>query len=208
MCYYVDQKSTKSEVKAMFNISVDNADRFYQGTFINGFEHPNLPIITNEQPEVITTDATWGLVPSWAKDTSFRDKTLNARIEGIDTTPSYRNINSNRCVIVATSYYEWRWLDPKGKTKVRYQIFSQTDEIFVFAGLFDTWTNPENGEVLKSFTMVTTEANELMKYVHNNRERMPVMLKRQDVESWLDAKVNIKKFAYPYDPSIVAFEVA
>lgn len=211
MCYYVDQKATRAEVKAMFDVGVDKADQFYEGTFVNGFKHPNLPIITNDKPDIITTDATWGLMPFWAgmDQLELREGKLNARIEGIDTTPSYRNINSKRCLIMATSYYEWRWLDPKGKKKERYQIFSQNDEIFTFAGLFDNWTSPATGEVLKSFTMVTTEANELMKYVHNNRERMPVLLRREDQLSWLDPKINIKEFAYPsYDASIVAFEAA
>ena len=80
----------------------------------------------------------------------------------------------------------------------------------VFASLAaGSWVNPANGEVLKSFTMVTTEANPLMKYVHNNRERMPVMLKKDDERSWLDPKIYIKEFTYPnYDASIVAFEAA
>lgn len=209
MCYYVDQKATRAEVKEMFNVGVDKADQFYTGTFVNGFEHPNLPIITNDNPDLITTNASWGLVPSWAKDISFREKTLNARIEGIDTTASYRNINSNRCLIIATGYYEWRWLDPKGKNKEKYQIFSQIDKIFTFAGLYDSWVNPANGEIMKSFTMVTTQANDVMRYVHNNRERMPVLLRREDELSWLDPNINIKEFAYPnYEASIVAFEAS
>lgn len=205
MCYYVDQKSTRTEVKEMFNVGVDKADQFYQGTFVKGFDHPNLPIITNDKPDRITTDATWGLVPSWAKDTSFREKTLNARIEGIDMTPSYRNINSNRCLIIATGYYEWRWLDPKGNKKELYKIFSQTNEIFCFAGLFDSWLNTENGEILKTFTMITTQANEVMSYVHNNRERMPIVLKNGDEKKWLDPSTDIKKFAFPYEAPIIAF---
>ena len=163
MCYYVDQRSTRAEVKELFKVGIDKADQFYTGTFVNGFEHPNLPIITNARPDIITTDATWGLVPGFAKDLSFRDKTLNARIESIDTTASYRNINSNRCLIIATGYYEWRWQDPKGKVKEKYTIFSQVNEIFCFAGLFDSWLNPANGEVYKTFTMVTTHANEVMR---------------------------------------------
>ncbi|KAF2337216.1 SOS response-associated peptidase [Flavobacterium daemonense] len=206
MCYYVDQKSSRRDVKIRFNIAVNNNGDFYEGVFVNGFEHPNLPIITNDNPAEITTNSYWGLVPFWAKNMEFRDKTLNARIETIGTTASYKNILSNRCLIIATSYYEWRWLDPKGKQKEKYQIFSQNDEIFCFAGLYDSWVNPANGEVIKSFTMVTTQANETMKFVHNNRERMPIVLNREDEQKYLDPSTDIAKFAYPYESKIVAFQ--
>ncbi|MBF4484444.1 SOS response-associated peptidase [Flavobacterium sp. CSZ] len=206
MCYYVDQKGSRRDVKIRFNIAVNNTGSFYEGVFVNGFEHPNIPIITNSNPKIIETDFTWGLVPSWAKDTSFRENTLNARIEGIDTTPSYKNINSNRCLIIATGYYEWRWLDIKGKKKEKYFISSQTDEIFCFAGLYDSWVNPANGDVLRTYTMVTTQANEVMRFVHNNRERMPLIVNREDEQKWLDPKTDIKSFAFPkYDSKIIAF---
>jgi len=206
MCYYVDQKGSRRDVKLRFNIAVNNTGQYYEGVFVNGFDHPNIPIITNRNPDIIETDFTWGLVPAWAKDTSFRERTLNARIEGIDTTPSYKNINSNRCLIIATGYYEWRWLDAKGKKKEKYFISSQTDEIFCFAGLYDSWINPANGYVLKTYTMLTTQANEVMRFVHNNRERMPLIVNRQDEQKWLDPKSDIKSFAFPkYDSKIIAF---
>ena len=211
MCYYVDQKSTRAEVKELFNVGVDKADQFYTGTFVNGFEHPNLPIITNDKPDIVTTNSTWGLMPSWGKekDILLRNSKLNARIETLNEKASYRNITSKRCLILSSSYYEWRWLDEKGKKKEKYNIFSQSEEIFGFAGLYDSWANPLNGEVLNSFTMVTTRANELMTYIHNHKMRMPIIIKREDHQKWLDPKSDISEFAYPkYDTSIVAFPAA
>jgi len=209
MCYYVDQKGSRRDVKIRFNIAVNNTGDFYEGVFVKGFDFPNIPIIKNSNPDMITTNDTWGLMPSWAgaQQLEYRKGKLNARIEEIDTTKSYRDITSNRCLIIATGYYEWRWLDPKGKKKEKYQIFSQTDEIFCFAGLYDSWVNPANGEVLNTYTMVTTHANETMRYVHNNRERMPIIVNREDEAQWLDPKSDIKNFAYPkYDSKIVAFK--
>lgn len=205
MCYYVDQKSSRRDVKIRFNIAVNNTGDFYEGVFVNGFSYPNLPIITKEKPDIITTDHTWGLLPSWTKDIDFRKNTLNARIETIDEKPSFKNITRNRCLIIATGFYEWRWLDDKGKAKEKYHISSQTDEIFCFAGLYDKWVNAENGEVYNTYTMVTTEANELMQYIHNHKKRMPIILNRSDEEKWLDPKSDIKEFGYPYESKIIAF---
>ncbi|MCC9016941.1 SOS response-associated peptidase [Flavobacterium lipolyticum] len=206
MCYYVDQKSSRRDVKIRFNIAVNDTGNFYEGMFVRGFDHPNLPIITNNNSDFVTTDATWGLIPSWAKDDSFqKKKTLNARIESIHTKPSYKNITSNRCLIISTGFYEWRWLDVKGTKKEKYFISSQIDEIFCFAGLYDNWVNPLTGVNFKTFTMVTTAANELMRYVHNHKQRMPIILKREDELSWLDPSKNISDFALPYESKIIAF---
>jgi putative SOS response-associated peptidase YedK len=205
MCYYVEQKSSRADAKIRFNIAVNNTGQFYEGMFVNGFSYPNLPIITNESPDIITTDHTWGLLPSWTKDIDFRKNTLNARIETINEKPSYKNITQNRCLIIATGFYEWRWLDDKGKSKEKYHISSQTDEIFCFAGLYDKWVNRATGEVLKTYTMVTTEANELMQYIHNHKRRMPVILNREDENAWLDKSNNITDFALPYQTKLIAF---
>lgn len=205
MCYYVDQKATNTEVKQMFNIEIRKPERFYEGIFVNGFSYPNLPIITNESPEVITTDYTWGLVPRWAKNIDIRKGTLNARIESINETASFKNITQNRCLIIATGFYEWRYLDDKGKAKEKYHINSQTNEMFCFAGLYDKWVNPATGEIMNTYTMVTTEANDMMKYIHNHKERMPVVLNRSDEKAWLDPSHKISDFAFPYESNLIAF---
>jgi putative SOS response-associated peptidase YedK len=205
MCYYVDQKSSRNDAKIRFNIAVSNTRQYYEGVFVNGFSYPNLPIITTEKPDIITTDHTWGLLPSWTKDIDFRKNTLNARIETINEKTSYKNITQNRCLIVATGFYEWRWLDEKGKSKEKYHISSQTDEIFCFAGLYDKWVNPATGEVFNTYTMVTSEANELMQYIHNHKKRMPVILNREDEKAWLDPANNISDFALPCQAKLIAF---
>lgn len=204
MCYYVDQKGSRRDVKIRFNIAVNNTGQFYEGVFVNGFSYPNLPIITNDKPDILTTDHTWGLLPSWTKDIEFRKNTLNARIETIDEKASFKNITKNRCLIIATGFYEWRWLDEKGKQKEKYHITSQTDEIFCFAGLYDKWKNPATGDVLNTYTMVTTEANEVMKYVHNYKQRMPIILNRKDESAWLNPVNDISDFGYPYESKLKA----
>ena len=207
MCYYVDQKASLLAARTRFNTEIKEYDSYYEGTFVNGFSHPNMPIITNESPNVITTDHSWGLIPSWAKDESFRKNTLNARIETVEEKPSFKNVINNRCLIIATSFYEWRWLDEKGKNKERYQIYSQEQEVFAFAGLYSSWTNPVSGELIKTYTMITTQANELMEYIHNHKKRMPLIIKREDEKAWLDTNNKVMDFGYPYQDNIVGFKI-
>jgi len=205
MCFFTKQIAIPKNVRHRFNAEVDNEETFLQSEEINGFVHPNIPIILDSTPHLITTDHSWGLLPFWAKNEDIRKQTLNARIESINEKPSFRTITQNRCLIIATGYYEWHWNDSKGNTKVKHEITSQDDEIFTFAGLYTSGNHPVTGEEIKTFTMVTTEANEIMSYVHNHKKRMPIMLKRNDELSWLDKSVDISEFAFPnYDANLKA----
>lgn len=204
MCFFTQQKASIEEVEERFDARVDNHDAFLQSDYINGFAHLNTPIITDNTPEIISTNFSWGLIPSWAKDIDIRKNTLIARIESVDEKPSFKNINQNRCLIIATAFYEWHWNDPKGKVKEKYQINYQHDEIFTLAGLYSNWLNKETGEVINTYAILTTEANDIMKYVHNIKQRMPVILKKEDEKSWLDSSNFIKDFAFPYQSDLIA----
>lgn len=67
MCYYTQQNASIEDLKRRFNAELDNGETYLQSDFINGFSHPNIPVILNSSPHLITTDYTWGLLPSWAK---------------------------------------------------------------------------------------------------------------------------------------------
>lgn len=204
MCFFIQQKAPIKQVEERFNAKVDNPDTFLQSELINGFAHLNTPIIIDNTPEIISTNFSWGLVPSWAKDIDIRKNTLNARIETVDEKPSFNNNTQNRCLIIATAFYEWHWNDAKGKVKEKYQINSQHDEIFALAGLYSNWLNKETGEVMNTYSILTTQANDIMKYVHNTKQRMPVMLKKEDEKAWLDSSNLIKDFAFPYQSQLIA----
>ena len=205
MCFYTQQSSLKIDIKRRFNAKIDNESNFLTSEYIKGFSYPNLPIILDKKPDIITTNYSWGLLPEWVKDIEFRKNTLNARIETIDEKASYKNIRQNRCLIIATAFYEWHWNDEKGKSKEKYQINSQEDEVFTFAGLYSRWINPETTEEKNTFTMLTTSANQVMQYVHNHKKRMPVILNKADELKWLDSNVPIQDFAFPYESNIIAF---
>lgn len=127
----------------------------------------------------------WGLIPSWAKDKKIAARLINARAETVAEKPAFRAaFRHRRCLIVADGFYEWQQQERKKQPF----YFSLSDRRpFAFAGLWENWKG-EDGEVIKSCTLLTTEANQLMYPIHN---RMPVILAPQDYELWLD--VNVQK---------------
>jgi putative SOS response-associated peptidase YedK len=122
----------------------------------------------------------WGLVPSWARDESFGAKTINARAETLAEKPAFRTVfRRRRCLVPADGFYEWKKV---GKHKQPHVIRPLDGNPLAFAGLWDRWENAE-GEVLESATIVTTDANDLLRPLH---ERMPVILPREHYALWLD----------------------
>src|SRR5690606_6603281 len=115
MCFFYGVNKSNKQIEKTFKAKFDQ-DGFEAVQEVNGFTHPFMPIIVDKRPDIIT-GANWGLLPTWAKDTSFQKNTLNARIETLDEKPSFRNSIENRCLIPATNFYEWQWLDEKGKQK-------------------------------------------------------------------------------------------
>jgi putative SOS response-associated peptidase YedK len=128
----------------------------------------------------------WGLMPSWAKETKLGFKLINARAETVLERPTYRGLVQNakhRCLVLADGWYEWqRPEDPKQPRRPMH--FSSVDGApFCFAGLWTRWTSPD-GKVVPSCTIVTCEANELARPIHN---RMPVVLTEPARwQAWLD----------------------
>lgn len=148
----------------------------------------------------------WGLIPSWAKEVSIGHKMINARAETIAEKPSFRAaFKKRRCLVVADGFYEWRPLGGKGKQPLRAVLPSR--ESFAMAGLWESWKYPEDKE-LRTFTIVTTTANEVMRSIH---ERMPVILHREDEGAWLDPTASpeaLVKLLKPWDGAIETYAVS
>lgn len=187
MCYYLHLKRTKEQLANRFKASYIRISDFEPDTVYNGFEHPKLPVLLSSEPEVLRF-AEWGLIPQWAKDNSFQKNTLNARTETLKEKPSFKDYISNRCLIPASGFYEWQWLDAKGKNKQKYFIETAKQDVFAFAGIWSTWTNPLTGEQKITFSILTTKANELMAEIHNTKQRMPVILEPENEYKWLHRK--------------------
>ena len=131
---------------------------------------------------------TWGLVPSWSKDKTRAASMINARSETLAEKPSFRNLLSkHRCVIPIQGFYEWQDLPSDvGKPRKQAHYISRLDNhVMTLAGLWTIWKQPDD-TLLQTCTIITTEANHKLAQVHH---RMPVILERDAVETWLDETV-------------------
>ena len=125
----------------------------------------------------------WGLVPSWAKDLSIGARLINARAETVADKPSFRSaFRKRRCLVPADGYFEWQ---KTGTDKQPWFIRMRSDDVFAFAGLWETWTDESNGETVVTYAIVTTEANDLTASIHH---RMPVIVAPADYDAWLNAE--------------------
>lgn len=184
MCFHFAQSKTAQELKHRFNAIFKDEDQ-YKPSVYNGFQFPKTPVITNNNNNEIQLFS-WGLIPFWAKDYSIRKNTLNAKIETIHEKPSFRNIANNRCLVLADGFHEWQWLDEKGKQKQKYELTLPDNEAFSFGGLWSEWLDRSTGELVYTYTILTTDANELMSRIHNTKKRMPIIISANKEQNWLD----------------------
>jgi putative SOS response-associated peptidase YedK len=123
----------------------------------------------------------WGLVPSWSKGPGSDLKMINARVETVAERPAFRRAFERfRCLIVADGFYEWR-RSPEGP-KQPFHITPLDGGVFAFAGLWSVW-HAENGDKLRSCTILTTAPNAAIAPLH---DRMPVILAAEAEDRWLD----------------------
>ena len=138
----------------------------------------------------------WGLVPFWARDLKVGTSMINARSEGIEAKPAFRDaVKSRRCVVPATGFFEW---EGEPGRKQPYAITVPGLELLALAGLWERW-RPAEGDPVETFTIVTTEANESVAKIH---DRMPVILPLDAVDTWLtappdEARALLKPYAGP-----------
>lgn len=123
----------------------------------------------------------WGLIPSWSKAPTDPFTRINARAETILERASYKPLlGRGRCLIPADGFFEWQKKQP-------FHFTLKSGEPFLMAALCDEWEPPQ-GPPIKTFTIITTEPNELVAPFHN---RMPVILDREGAAAWLDPNSSI-----------------
>lgn len=126
----------------------------------------------------------WGLVPSWAKERSIGQRMINARADTLAEKPSFRTaFKRRRCLVLADGYYEWRAASASGGPKQPYFIHPGRDGPMGMAALWERWRDPASGETLESCVIVTTDAMDSLREIH---ERMPVVVPREKFAAWLD----------------------
>jgi putative SOS response-associated peptidase YedK len=143
----------------------------------------------------------WGLIRSWAKDTSGAARMINARSETAHTLPAFREaMKLRRCLVPADGFYEWQ---RRGSAKQPFCFEVGDGGLFAFAGLWERWRDP-SGQLVKSFSILTTTPNAVTSAIH---DRMPVILDRDSYDLWLDPGMQnvaaISELLKPFDPSLM-----
>lgn len=182
MCGRFTNEATEKNIKSEFKVGRINNVSF--DARYNIAPSQMIDAVLESDAERILTQLKWGLIPSWAKDGTIGNKMINARAETLAEKPSFKNaFKSRRCIIPASGFYEWA---KKGtQAKQPFYFYLKEKQVFGFAGLYEEWTDKETGELVESCTIITTEANEVLNPVH---DRMPVILKPENYDLWLDQK--------------------
>lgn len=146
-------------------------------------------VITADEPD-IAQHMHFGLIPHWADSTRLDFSTLNARSENAATTKSYAPLlkHHKTCLVLADGFYEW---DKKTGVTLPYRFVLKDREVFAFAGLWSQWKDNFSGALYRSFTIMTTVANDTVGKVHDPKFRMPVILDKNEEELWLSKELGI-----------------
>ena len=200
MCGRAKLPDDVSEIKLDLKIDWDEIEDYRPNW--NAAPTSKLPVVVSSGGVRKLTLMRWGLVPPWAKDIKIGSSTFNARADSIDTRPAFRGAweEGRRCLVVADGYYEWRDAD-----KQPFAVALGNRGPMTFAGLWDRWRMPD-GNTLKSFTIITTQANDLLVPLHG---RMPVLLAPGRWAQWLGetpaTKSALKAMLSPYPGEAMTF---
>lgn len=159
-------------------------------------------IITADEPET-AQHMHFGLVPHWSESVKLNFSTLNARSEEAATNKTWSPLlkNHKTCLVIADGFYEW---DKKSGSSIPYRFKLNERELFTFAGLWSQWKDKFSGEVYRSFTIMTTVANDTVGKVHDPKFRMPVILDKNEEALWLSKDLSVPELlslcdTYPDD---------
>ena len=202
MCYYYSLAEDAIKLQKRFNAEILEKEKYNSFIKISAFEEKELPVIIKDRSNVIKFFR-WGLIPSWIDSEhtgkKMHARTANARSETIFDRKSFKNIIfSQRCIIPATGFYEWQHL---WNENIPYLLKLKDEELFGLGGVWDQWVNPETGEIINTFSIITTVANSLLEVIHNTKKRMPIIIDKNDEDMWFDNTLGasqIKSMLEPY----------
>lgn len=142
-----------------------------------------IPVVIKTDSERLIVPMRWGLIPSWYKDGQKLALLNNAKMETVDSKPSFRvPFRRHRCLILADGFYEW---DSSTKPKQPYYFHMKDLKPIAMAGIWDNWESPDG--LIASCCIITTGANKIVGKVH---DRMPVILSKDNYDRWLDPSLN------------------
>ena len=190
MCFTVNVNLIKEELENRYGATLIDPDKYRPSYYYHAFGLPSLPAVCSSEPSEIRL-LKWGLIPSWTRSIDqaniIRYKTFNARSESIDTKSSFSSaFAAKRCIIPVKGFFEWQHV---GNEKIPWYIYQSENEVLSIAGIYDDWIENSTGEVFSTFSIVTTDANDLMARIHNSGKRMPVILNNSSEARWLDLSV-------------------
>jgi len=200
MCGRAKLPEDVSEIKLDLKIDFDEIGDYRPRW--NAAPTSQLPVVVSNRGQRTLTLMRWGLIPAWAKDIKIGYSTFNARAEDIENRPAFRGAwkAGRRCLVIADGYYEWRDSD-----RQPFAVALENRGPMTFAGLWDFWCGPD-GKPLKSFAIVTTQANEFLRPLH---DRMPALLAPDCWATWLGetaaSRIDLKSMLKPYPHSGMTF---
>jgi putative SOS response-associated peptidase YedK len=197
MCGRARLSSDVSEIQVAFRIPAERPIPNFPPSW-NVAPTDSLPVVRYDQKagQRSLDLLRWGLIPYWAKDIKVGFANINAKAEGIETRPAFRDaFERRRCLVPVDNFYEWKKTDAG---KQPYAIALADRGIMALAGLWENWKSSA-GEWVRSFAIVTTEPNELCAKLHN---RMPVVLAPEAWPAWLGEEAadqaQLKSLLVPY----------
>jgi len=183
MCGRVQLTHSASEVAAFFDLP-DGQIEFAAPRY-NVAPGARLPVLRFGDDEPAGAMLRWGLIPSWSKDDKIGYRMINARSETAAEKPSFRSAwKHRRCAIAVSGYFEWWRRKPKARPERAFHFHPIDEPMFALAGLWERWTPPGGGEPVETCTILTTDAAECVRAVH---DRMPVLLSSRSLREWVSA---------------------
>jgi putative SOS response-associated peptidase YedK len=142
----------------------------------------------------------WGLIPHWCSDPKGGRKPINAKCETVHDLPTFRDAyRTRRCIVPVDGFFEWKAIKGQ-KAKQPYAIAMKDGAPFGLAGIWENWKDPASGEWVRTFAIITTEANELVADIH---DRMPAILAPEDFARWLGENPDPRDLMRPYPAELM-----
>jgi len=189
VCFTVNVNIVREELEERYGSELIDHESYRPSYYYHAYSLPLMPVLCSGAGEPLRLFR-WGLIPSWSADENeareMMTKTFNARAETITTRPAFRDsFASRRCLVPVKGFFEWQHI---GGRKIPWYISLRDADIFSLAGIWDSW-EMKGGVTVRTFSVVTTRANELMEEIHNTKKRMPVILPAGAEQVWLNTGI-------------------
>ena len=197
MCGRIIQKTPPKQIALRFGVpdtNIRSPENFTpRYNIAPSLQIQTVRLMHNGERELLPL--TWGLLPSWAKESKISFATSNARAETVAEKPAFRSaFKSRRCLIPVDGFYEWQ---ATPTVKQPWYMSAKDDSFLALAGLWEHWEG--EGKVIESCTIIVTSANALMQSIH---DRMPVIIPENRWADWLAPQTKpdtVKSLLQPYD---------